>query len=165
MVHIMKLLFAVCCTAALLWTPARADEATKNAKVEELLKLSKADQMMTQIADQMKAMSAAQLGKTDMSPEARKAADEMTNKITALIRERWDKMRPQFVKVYADTYTEEELDGIVAFYKSPAGQAMLTKMPDLMKRSMALAQEMVSDVAPEVQKIATEAAAKANQQK
>ena len=39
----MRLLLAVFSAALLLWTPARADEAAKNAKIEELMKVSNVD--------------------------------------------------------------------------------------------------------------------------
>jgi hypothetical protein len=73
------------------------------------------------------------------------------------------KMKTMLVQVYADTYTEEEVDGILAFYKSPAGQAMLQKMPQLMQRSMAVSQQLMSDLMPEIQKMAKEAGEKAKQ--
>jgi hypothetical protein len=48
----------------------------------------------------------------------------MQERLTALVAEHLNKAKPALVKIYADTYTEEELDGILAFYKSPAGEAV-----------------------------------------
>lgn len=156
----MRLLFAVFSAAVLLWTPARADDATRKAKAEELLKVSNADQMMKQVFDQMraqvKAIEAAQAGKTDIPADARKASEEIGDRIMALTEERLGKMQIMLVQVYADTYTEEEIDGILGFYKSPAGQAMLRKMPVLMQRSMALGQQLMGDLMPEIQKMTQE---------
>ena len=45
------------------------------------------------------------------------------------------------IKVYADTFTEEELKGLISFYKSPVGQKFIEKTPELMKRSMELSQK------------------------
>jgi len=161
----MRLLVAVFCGTVLLWTPARADEASKNAKIEELLKLSNVDRMMSQMTDQMKAMTSAQFNGMNLSAEDRKASQEMQDRIVALIVERWGKMKPMLVKAYADTYTEEEVDGILTFYRSPAGQAMLQKMPALMQRSMALGQQMIAELMPEIQKMTAEAAEKLKQKK
>ena len=36
-------------------------------------------------------------------------------------------MGPDLVKLYSDAYSENELDGILAFYRTPAGRAMLAK--------------------------------------
>jgi uncharacterized protein len=40
-------------------------------------------------------------------------------------------LTPSAVKIYAATLTQEELRGIVDFYKSPAGQSLLKKLPVL----------------------------------
>ena len=54
------------------------------------------------------------------------------------------------MKVYTDTYTEEEIDGILAFYKSPVGKAFLQKMPEVMQRSMPVMMQMMGDLQPEL---------------
>ncbi|HEY1207044.1 MAG: DUF2059 domain-containing protein [Bryobacteraceae bacterium] len=159
----MRLLCAVFSAALLLSIPARADDATKKAKIEELMKASNVDQVMKQVFDQMRGVASAQFNKTDMSADARKAFAETQDRVMALVEERMGKMKTMLVQVYADTYTEEEVDGILAFYKSPAGQAMLQKMPQLMQRSMAVSQQLMSDLMPEIQKMAKEAGEKAKQ--
>ena len=44
-------------------------------------------------------------------------------------------LMPRYVehmsKVYAETYTAEELEGLIAFYSSPVGQSVLAKAPEL----------------------------------
>ncbi len=67
-----------------------------------------------------------------------------------------DALKPLFLKVYMDTYTEEELDGILAFYKSPAGQAFVAKTPQLMQRSMQLMQEQMANVQPRLEEASKE---------
>jgi hypothetical protein len=54
----------------------------------------------------------------------------------------WEKMKPMYVQLYRDTFEQEEVDGLIAFYKSPAGQAYVTKMPLLMSKSMAISQSL-----------------------
>ena len=139
---------------ALLWcaTPVRADEATKSAKAEELLQLTQTDQMMKML-EPMKGIVAAQMNKTDMSAEQREKAVEMQEKMMALVADRLKKATPALVKVYTDTYTEEELDGILAFYKSPAGKAMLQKMPQVIQRSMPVMMQLMGDLQPEIRKM------------
>jgi hypothetical protein len=117
--------------------------------------------MIKQVFDQMKGMTSAQLDKTDMSADARKSAEDVQARVMVLVEERMGKLQAMLVQVYADTYTEEEVEGILAFYNSPAGQAMLQKMPQLMQRSMAASQQLMGDLMPEIQKIAKEAAEKA----
>ncbi len=43
--------------------------------------------------------------------------------------------------IYAEVFTEEELDAMLAFYTSPAGQSMIKKMPQMMGHTMQLSQQ------------------------
>ena len=134
----------------LLWcaSPLRADEASKRLKAEELLQLAQGDQMMKTMEPMMKGMMA-QADK-DMPAEQRAKVGEMQEKIMALVAASLNKAKPALAKVYTDTYTEEELDGILAFYKSPAGKAFLQKMPEVMQRSMPVMMKMMGDLQPEI---------------
>ena len=134
----------------LLWcaSPVRADEASKSAKAEELLQLTQGDQMMKMMEPMMKGMLA-QMDK-DMPAEQRAKAGEMQGKMMALVAVSLSKAKPALAKVYADTYTEEEIDGILAFYKSPAGKALLQKMPEVMQRLMPVMMQMMGDLQPEI---------------
>jgi len=100
----------------------------------------------------------AQLNTMNVPADARPKAEEMQQRMMALIADRlsWEKARPALIKVYSDTFTESEIDGIVAFYKSPPGQAMLEKMPQLMQKSMAVGQQLMGDVMPEIQRMKEE---------
>jgi uncharacterized protein len=128
--------------------PLSADEASKSAKAEELLQLTQGDQMVKMMEPMMKGM-VAQMDK-DMSAEQRAKVGEMQGKMMALVAVRLSKAKPALVKVYTDTYTEEEIDGILAFYKSPVGKAFLQKMPEVMQRSMPVMMQMMGDLQPEL---------------
>jgi hypothetical protein len=78
--------------------------------------------MMKSFLAPMKGVLTADMNKTDMPAEKRAKASEMQAKIMTMIADRLSKARPALVKAYADTFTEGEIDGILAFYKSPAGQ-------------------------------------------
>jgi len=137
----------------LLWcapTP-RADEASKAAKAEELLQLTQGDQMVKMMEPMMKGM-VAQMNK-DMSAEQRAKVGEMQGRMMELVAAKLSKAKPALVKVYTDTYTEDEIDGILAFYKSPVGKAFLQKMPEVMQRSMPVMMQMMGDLQPEIKTI------------
>jgi hypothetical protein len=139
---------------------ALAQDAGKTAKIDEMLRLTKTDQMMQQMMGQMKAMSLQQLQK-NLPPEEKAKAGEMQQKVFDLVSAKlsWEKFKPAIVQIYGEVYTDEELDGILAFYRSPAGKAMIEKMPQLMSRTMALVQKMTADMQPEIQKMVRESAA------
>jgi len=126
----------------------RADEVSKSAKAEELLQLTQGDQMMKMMEPMMKGMMA-QADK-DIPAAQRAKLGHLQEKILALFAESLSKMKPALAKVYTDTYTEEEIDGILTFYKSPAGKAFLQKMPEVMQRSMPVMMKMIGDLQPEI---------------
>jgi hypothetical protein len=135
---------------------ALAQDAARKAKIEEMFRLMNIDQMMQQMMGQMKAMGMQQLDK-NMPPEEKAKAAESQRKIFDMFN--WEKFKSSFVQIYSEVYTDEELDGILAFYRSPAGQAMVAKQPQLMAKSMALAQKLMADMQPELEKMRKEPAA------
>jgi uncharacterized protein len=118
----------------LLWcaSPARADETSKSAKAEALLQLVQGDQMMKTIEPLMKTMAGSI--SPDMPDEERAKIREMQKRMMTTVLEVYNRTKPTLAKIYADTYTEQELDGILAFYKSPVGKSVLEKMPEVMQR-------------------------------
>ena len=134
----------------LFWctSPVRADEASKSAKAEELLQLTQGDQMMKTMEPMMKGMLAQ--AEKDMPADQRAKVGELQEKVMALIAASLSKARPALAKAYTDTYTEEEIDGILAFYKSPAGKALLQKMPEVMQRLMPVMIQMMGDLQPQM---------------
>ncbi|MGD0000165.1 MAG: DUF2059 domain-containing protein [Bryobacteraceae bacterium] len=149
----------LCCASPIL-----ADEASKKAKIDEMLQLTHADQIMKQTLEQMKSMQIEQMKKTDMPAEARAQSEEIQQKMMALVADRmsYEKVKPMYVQLYAEIFNEEEIDGIIGFYKSPAGKAMLEKMPLLMQRMMPMIQKLMGDLQPDIQKITEEAKQKHN---
>jgi hypothetical protein len=87
-------------------------------------------------------------GQTNMPANASGQTDKMLDMMAQELS--WDKMKEDYITLYADTFTEEELKGVIAFYKSPAGQAFLKKQPELMKRSMEMSQKLMLQVMPKI---------------
>jgi hypothetical protein len=88
-----------------------------------------------------------------MSAAQRAKVGDMREKLMAVVAASLSKAKPALAKVYTDTYTEEELDSILAFYQSPAGKALLQKVPDVIQRSMPVMIQMMSDLQPELKKM------------
>jgi len=138
---------------------AYGDEATKTAKVEEYLKLMKVDVNIQQMKDvvrkQMQTSATQQLSGVKQSPQQEQAFKEYLDKTNTLIFDTltWEKMRPEYVKIYSDAFTEKELDDMIAFYKSPSGQAMVDKTPALTEKTIAIAQKRMLEVMPQLQKL------------
>jgi hypothetical protein len=140
---------------------ASAQEPSKEAKIVRVLALMKAEALTDQVFEQMKAETAA-ISAPNASEQERAHAREVQAKILNLVKDRmsWEKMRPVYVKMYSETFTDEEIDGMLAFYQSPAGRAMLEKMPQLVSKIMALAQSQMAALMPEIERLIKEPAPK-----
>jgi hypothetical protein len=136
---------------------ARADEASKQAKVKELFAVMhmdhSLDRMRSAMEQQVQATAKNAPGTEQMTPEKKKMQQEFVDNSMKVVDENfgWAELEPAYVKLYADTYTEAELDGILAFYKSPAGQALLTKTPELSAGVMQIVHGHMGDFQPKMQ--------------
>ncbi|MBK7929660.1 MAG: DUF2059 domain-containing protein [Bryobacterales bacterium] len=154
----MKLLAVVIALSSAAVFAQDAKLSAREVKVEQLLTLTGVDSQTDKLMDQMFKMAVANFP-TDAPPEVRAKLEEMQTKVFALISERmsWQKMKPVYVKLYAEVYTDEELDGMIAFFSSPAGRSMTAKSPILMQRSMQVVQSLMGEVLPEIKRITAEA--------
>jgi hypothetical protein len=85
-----------------------------------------------------------------ISPAQQRFLDSVPEKLVAVMREEldWFKMKPLCVQIYRSTFEQEEVDGLIAFYTSPAGRAFIDKMPVATKKVMASVQSMVQSLLP-----------------
>jgi len=138
---------------------ARADEASKRAKIEEMLTLEKMDSMMQKMADQARARNKDVvknvLAGRPMTDIDRRILEENLSKMNALVSDQinWQKLKPAYIDLYAAAYSEEEIDGILAFYKSPVGQVMLAKDPELTAKFGEVMSARTQALGPEIQKL------------
>jgi hypothetical protein len=87
--------------------------------------------------------------------------EKAMQRMTAALREemRWDRMEPILIEVYRRSFTQSEVDGMLEFYRSPAGRAVTAKMPVVQQYSMTLVQAQMQSLMPKLQQIQREAAA------
>jgi uncharacterized protein len=81
--------------------------------------------------------------------------EKFQKQLFGVIRDRlsYDHVKPALIKVYDESFTTDELTGINAFYRSPAGQAYLAKIPQITQKAMEAGSNLVSGAAPEIQKM------------
>jgi uncharacterized protein len=146
---IVVLLATALCAVARAERPSEAsiDTLLTAAKTERLL-----DNMYAVMGQSMRqGMQAALKGKT-LSDEQQRSFDAVPTKLEQVMREElnWASLRPMYVQVYQETFTQNEVDGLIAFYKSPTGAAFVDKMPVVLQKTQAL---MQARIAPLVKKI------------
>lgn len=147
---------AVCC---LLVVDAAMAEPASEASVRQLLEVTQAHKLVDNMKSQMggvfnRSYETAARKKTP-TPAQQAAIDKMKSRMQALLAASldWEKLEPIYIRVYRETFTQEEIQGMVEFYKTPAGQAVITKMPTVMLKTSSEMQASVKDMYPEMQKI------------
>lgn len=136
----MKIREWIICGCLLAAAPAIAnDRPPSDASIDQLLTLTNVrqllDQMKAQFDSMMTAgMQAAQQGQT-LTPERQAIVDRMKTKINAVLTEtlNWEYLEPIYIRTYRASLTQDELDGMIAFYASAPGQAYIHKIPVIMQ--------------------------------
>lgn len=137
---------------------ARADEASHRAKAQEMVNLLHTDKLVQMNADNMMKSVAAAADKAagpDPSPDAKAKVADFEKQAQQMIDAQigWKMMQDQFTDIYAKNFTEEQLDGIIAFYKSPAGVALLANMPDVNSQINQLGGGRIDALKPQLQQL------------
>lgn len=133
---------------------AHADDASRRAKAREMLQLLHTgqllDQTMKRMMDQEAMATARNLVKNTVNPEDRAKLDDFQKKISQLMDSKmgWKALEPDYVNMYANNFTDEQLDAILAFYKSPAGVALVDKLPTLTSQAKQIAQAKMAAFRP-----------------
>ena len=101
------------------------DRLLVDAKVEKML-----DTMLVNIDQVMRRSMEASTQDRQLSPEQRRVIDATAARFARVMREEmtWDKLRPLYVQIYQESFTQEEIDGLIVFYESPAGVAFVEKL-------------------------------------
>jgi hypothetical protein len=145
---------------------ANAEPASAES-VQQLLKLTKAEAMLDSMYSTMErimqqSMQQATAGKS-ITPEQQRIMETVPGRMFSIMKSEltWDKLEPEYVRLYTESFDQSEIDGLIAFYQSPAGQAFIDKMPALTQKSMAIAQAHMQAVAPRIRDAVNEALAEA----
>ena len=152
--------------AATMLSLSAAAQNASDATIERLMTVMRSEKMVEALQSSMDTIMDSAVKSTvtePLPPEQQRRMDTAvaTIKETMHAEFTWDRLKPRFVSLYKETFTDEEIQGLIAFYESPAGQALLAKMPLLMQRSMALTQEQMRSMIPRMKSAIEDAAAQA----
>jgi hypothetical protein len=109
--------------------------------------------MNTQLDESMSAGIRMALGDRKPTPKQQRAIDNMKDKMLVVMRGElaWERMEPLYIRVYRESLSEEEVAGMLEFYRTPAGQALIRKMPLMMQKIMPEIQGLMSSAMPKMQ--------------
>jgi uncharacterized protein len=153
--------------AATAAVPA-ADRPTDDS-IRQLLQIQKAQSVLQQVARQVDgsftAMLNQQLQDKTLSDEDRQRIEAARARLQALTGKilTWENMEPMYLKIYGDSFSQSEIDSMIAFYSSPAGQAVVAKLPLVAQNTMAAMQKQMKELMPQAQQIAKDTATEINE--
>lgn len=136
-----------------------ADPRPSDASVKELLLLSGSPKMLDMSKGQLANMAGGPVQQAlqgrSPTPEIRQIVEAGGAKIMTALNDglKWEAFEPTFVELHQAVLTQDEVDGIVAFYKTPAGIAMVQKMPQLMQASSQRIQQQLAPLMQQLQQI------------
>jgi hypothetical protein len=126
------------------------------ASIKQLLEAAQARKLIDSVMAQMDGLMQQTIAQAtkgqDVPPKVQKEIDKGQAEVTGVMKELldWNKLEPMYVRIYQKTFSQQEVDGMIAFYKTPAGQAVIAKMPAVMQNTM---DEMLQMMAPVMQKM------------
>jgi len=118
-------------------------EELKNTVAEKILEYIEISDCFSRSIDAM----LGQLGfASGSSPEELEVVRDFMNKYINM-----ETLREDYLKMYVEVFTLEQLKGIESFYSTPIGQVLLDKSPEIMSRSAAIGSRIVEENQVELQ--------------
>jgi hypothetical protein len=100
----------------------------------------------------------------DMTEEKRREAQKFfasfQKKFNAILEDElsWSRLKGMQMQIYRETFSQEEINDLIAFYESPTGQTFVKKMPAVMQKSMQLMQQRMGPMMQRIRQAAEETA-------
>ena len=153
----ISFVLAFFCAAAVAHAAPPSDQS-----INQLITVMQVDKMLEQGLQQMdvsitkgmeQGLQQSLQGK-ELTAAQKTAVETFKSKLSATMHEELSlvKVKDVYLQVYRETLTQDEVNGMLAFYGSPAGKAMTEKMPLIMQKASTT---MQSRIGPMTQKLKT----------
>lgn len=142
-----------------------AESPPSAASISQLLQVTQAhkllDSTMARMDGMMRPSVAQAADGKPLDAGEQKIIDAQIGKMDDLMKREmsWNSMQPMYVDLYSKTFSQQDIDGMLAFYRSPAGQSMVAKMPALMAQLMQALQAKMGALMPQIQQISRDTTA------
>lgn len=145
----------LCLSLALLSATCAAAPPTE-ASIRTLFEVMKAQALLDGIYATLEpamrqSMSQAAAGKT-LDDEQKRVLELAPQRLSAVLRLElsWEQLLPLQIAIYQASFEQSEVDGLIAFYRSPVGQSFVNKMPVVSQKAMAATQAHMQQVMPKL---------------
>lgn len=120
---------------------------------EEFLQVNKVKEQVDLMYEKVEGIILSQIEAIEISEDREKNLQALQKISRDILFEglSWDNLKEEYIQLYTETFTAEELAGIVEFSRSPLGQKMAEKSPILMQKSMEIGRTHASAVMPKIQ--------------
>lgn len=152
---------AMLIVAALLFCqPAHAADPSHRKACEDLMKMFQVDKMLGPMYAQINKMQEDVIKGMNIPDDMKELSNRHMKRINELTRREmsWDAMKNDFIDVYVEAFTEQDIREMIRFYDSPLGRKTIEKTPFLMQRILEMSQKRVMKLMPEFEKLAKEMA-------
>ena len=139
-----------------------ADQSPSEASVKQLLEVSQIhkilDTTMAQMDGFMKQTMQQAIQGQPVTPQVRKDIEKRQAQMMSIFKEMldWQKLEPMYIRVYQKSFTQPEIDNLIAMYRTPGGQTLLSKMPIVMQNTMAEMQQVMQPMIQKIQRMQQE---------
>ena len=152
---------AICAALVLLCSMLSAPVLAKSAAEREqhrqaaldYIEATRIQSRLETLFEQIKQRNIAELQKwyiTDSKQQEMRGYIEAVSRVVAE-EISWEKLRDDFIEAYIETYSIAELRGLTEFYRSPLGQAYLSKRNVIANQTMEITQERLKALMPKLQ--------------
>lgn len=146
----MKKMLRYTAAASLFWSTVTLAANPAQQQAEILLDQMQMGQLMEQSIDQMLQV---QLQQQPALVPFKQVMRTFLQKHMS-----YAQLKDEFVNIYAEAFTADELKQLNAFYATPVGQKTIQKMPELMAKGAQLGAQQVQDNMAELQQMIQEEA-------
>lgn len=144
-----RTLLAACfCLTAISSMAVQAQPATR-ATVETFLAVTESRQMLELAYQQMDQLQQQATAGQPVDALSKKHRQQVQDLIRAELS--WENLQEPLIALYGTVFSDAELQLIISFYQSPAGQKLLKRQPELMQNTMQMVQERMMAVQPKLQ--------------
>jgi hypothetical protein len=150
-------MFSLLCAIVAFPEPGEQAQQTPTALANRLLLAMNIDEQMGKQYAMMREMQMSRMqqmmGKMGNDPEVTACLKSIHEEIHDLLAKElsWESSKDELVAIYASIFSTQELRGLVEFYEGPIGQVYVLKTPDLMAKTMEVAQKRVAALTPRLQ--------------
>ena len=103
----------------------------------------------------MNAMVDRMLSQPNTPDSVKQGRKDLQAKLAAVVSKQtnWNLVKPKFIKIYDEAYSDQELDTMLAFYRSPTGHAVIERSGGLLAKTNEITEAQIQAAAPEGQKV------------